>query len=111
MIRPLCGVDRDLRHADHEAGGEILDAEGLVEQVGGLLLELDGRALEDRRAVVARLERLERAAVEEEQRSALGGDLAVDGDLAGQDRLAGVDLEVGELDRLAAAREAKTAAV
>ena len=56
-------------------------------------------------------ERLQGAAVEEEQRRALGRDLAVDGHLAGEHRRARVDDEVGQLDRLAAAGQAEAAAV
>ena len=74
----LGGIDRDLGDADHEALGERVDAERLVEQLGGLGLELDRRALEHGGAVVVGLQRLQRAAVEEEQRRALGGDRAVD---------------------------------
>ena len=67
------GVDRDLRHADHKAAPEGVGAERVVEQRGRLVLQLDGRALEHSRRAL-RLERLQRAPVEEEQRSALGGD-------------------------------------
>ena len=67
----------------------------LERQVEVLLVEPRGRR-------AAGDERLERAAVEEEQRGAGGSFLAVDGDLAGEDRGARIDDEVGELDRLAA---------
>src|SRR4051812_24553444 len=83
----LRGVDGDLGRADDEALLQRVDAEGLVQEVRRLGLELDGRALEHGGPVALALERLERAAVEEEERRALRGDLAVDGDLAGQDGL------------------------
>ena len=47
--------------------------ERLVEQVGGLGLELDRRALQDGGAVVLGLQRVERAPVEEGQRGARNG--------------------------------------
>src|SRR4051794_39612989 len=78
--RPLgAGVDRDLGDADLQAALERVDAEGLVQQRGRLGLELDRGALQDGGAVgLVDLQRLEGAAVEEEQRRVLGGGLAVD---------------------------------
>src|SRR3712207_2743462 len=85
-------VDRDLRDADLEALLEGVDLERLVQEVGRLLLELHRRALEDGRAVVAvDLKRLQRAAVEEEQRRVGRRFLAVHRHGAGQDRLARID--------------------
>ncbi len=66
----LRGVDGDGGDADHEAPLEGVDLERLVEQVGGLGLELDLRALQYGGAVVLGLQRVERAPVEEEQRGA-----------------------------------------
>ncbi|HEX2412695.1 MAG TPA: hypothetical protein VHJ39_16125, partial [Solirubrobacteraceae bacterium] len=52
-----------------------VDAEGLVQQLGRLGLELDRRALEHGGAVaLVDLKRVQRAAVEEEQRRVLGGE-------------------------------------
>jgi len=90
---------------DLQAALQRRDAERLVQQVGGLLLELDGGGA---RGVLA--QRLQRAAVEEEQRRAGGGHRAVDGDVPGEQRLARVDVEVLKLDLLAAGREAEARA-
>src|SRR3954453_2507307 len=110
LTAALSGVDGDRGRADDEALLQRVDAEGLVEEVRRLGLELDGRTLEHGGAVVVALERLQGAAVEEKERRARRGDLAVDRDLAGQDGLARVDHEVRELDLLAAAGQAQAAA-